>query len=81
MKAYCERPEQLAKLEAALADVAGRAVKVDFSLLADEPAAEDAAQRAVPQRQRMAEVAEHPLVRRAGELFDARLVRVEEADG
>ena len=55
--------------------VGGR-VKLEFMTLPDEPRA--AAKRAVPQRQRMAEVAEQPMVRRAAELFDARVVRIEE---
>jgi DNA polymerase-3 subunit gamma/tau len=80
-KAFCERGEQLTKLETALTDVAGASVKVDFVVLADENTAGPAPRRAVPQRQRMAEKAEHPLIRRAGELFDARLVRIEEPGG
>jgi DNA polymerase-3 subunit gamma/tau len=80
-RAFCERPEQLAKIEAALADAAGGLVCVEFATLADEPTASGGPRRAVPQRQRMAEKAEHPLVRRATELFDARLVRIEEPDG
>ncbi len=77
-KTFCERPEQLAKLEAALADVASGPIKVEFDLLADEGATEVAGRRGVPHRQRLAEKAEHPMIRRAEELFDARLVRVEE---
>ncbi len=73
-------PEQLAKIEAALADAAGGLVRVEFATLPDEPAAAGSTRRAVPHRQRMAEKAEHPLVRRASELFDARLVRIEEPD-
>jgi DNA polymerase-3 subunit gamma/tau len=72
-RAFCERPEQLPILLAALAAVAGKPVGVEFKVTADEPAA---AERRSP-RQQMAEVAEHPLVRRAAELFDAQLVRVD----
>jgi hypothetical protein len=43
--------------------------------VADEPAA---AKRAVPQRQRLAQKADHPMLRRANELFDARLLRIDE---
>jgi hypothetical protein len=77
-KGFCERPEQLAKLESALSAVAAGAVKVEFELLKEEPLAAPAGRRGPGNRQRLAEKAEHPLVRRATELFDARLVRIEE---
>jgi DNA polymerase III subunit gamma/tau len=77
-KAFCERAEQLAQLERALAEVAGGRVKLEFATLPDVLSAEPAAKRAVPHRQRMAEVAENAMVRRATELFDARVVRIEE---
>ena len=77
-KAFCERPEQLAKLEAALGEVAAGPIKVEFELLKEEQVATPAARRGPGNRQRLAEKAEHPLVRRASELFDARLVRIEE---
>jgi DNA polymerase-3 subunit gamma/tau len=74
-RAFCERAEQRASLERALAEVAGAPVPLEFAVVPDEPAA---ARRAVPQRQRMAEKAEHPMIRRAAELFDARVVRIED---
>ncbi len=77
-KAFCERPDQLAALEQALAEVVGAPVKVELALLPDEPSAEAPSPRPVPQRQRRAEIAEHPMVRRATELFDARVTRIEE---
>jgi DNA polymerase III subunit gamma/tau len=77
-KAFCERTDQVAMLEAALAEVAGGPVKVDFSLLADEPSATVPGRQGATLRQRMAEKAEHPLVRKAAELFDARLTQIEE---
>jgi DNA polymerase-3 subunit gamma/tau len=77
-KVFCERPEQLAKLENVLAEVAGSPIQVDFFVIEDERGTPDAMRRAVPQRQRLAEKAEHPMIRRAGELFDAHPVRIEE---
>jgi hypothetical protein len=77
-KAFCERPPQRAALERALAQVAGRPVGVEFRTIDDEPASDAAAPGPAPARQRMAEMAEHPLVRRASELFGARVVRVED---
>ncbi|HEX3724884.1 MAG TPA: DNA polymerase III subunit gamma/tau [Pirellulales bacterium] len=75
-KAFCEQPAQRSMLEAALAEVAGRKLGVDFALTQGEKSAAVAASPVPPPRTR---IAEHPLVRRAGELFDARLVGVEEA--
>ncbi|MEX0977492.1 MAG: hypothetical protein WDZ48_01485, partial [Pirellulales bacterium] len=76
-KAFCERGDQLAGLRRALAEVVGAPVEVEFAVVPDEPSAAEP-RRPVPQRQRMAEKAEHPLIRRATELFDAHLVRIEE---
>jgi DNA polymerase III subunit gamma/tau len=76
-KAFCERGDQLANLERALAEVVGAPVRVEMAALPDEPA-EAAARRPVPQRQRMAEKADHPMIRRATELFDAHLVHLDE---
>ena len=77
---FCEHPANLAKLTAALSEAAGTPVTVEFAVVEGgaEPAPKPKA--AVAPRQRMAEKADHPLVRRAGELFDARLVRVETPD-
>ncbi|HEV3137669.1 MAG TPA: hypothetical protein VGZ26_07185, partial [Pirellulales bacterium] len=77
-KAFCERPDQVAKLEAALAKATGTKVKIDFVLLEDDKPAGPAVRRPLDYRQRLAEKAEHPLVRRATELFDAQLLRIEE---
>jgi DNA polymerase-3 subunit gamma/tau len=76
-KAFCERGDQLASLRRALAEVVGAPVELEFAVVPDEPEAAEP-RRVVPQRQRMAEKAEHPLIRRATELFDAHLVRIEE---
>ena len=77
-KAFCERPQQLATLERALAEVAGQPISVEFRTLDDEPDETPAAGRPMSQRQRIDETGAHPLVRRTSELFGARLVRVEE---
>jgi DNA polymerase-3 subunit gamma/tau len=74
-KEWCDRTEQIARLEKALAEVAGCPVRVEFTLAADEPAA--AAPRAVSHRQRLLDASQHPLVRRAGELFGAQPINVE----
>jgi DNA polymerase III subunit gamma/tau len=76
-KAFCERPDQLSNLQRALAEVAGSPVQVELIVVPDEPQ-EAAPRRAAGHRQRTAENAEHPMIRRAVELFDARLVRIDE---
>jgi DNA polymerase-3 subunit gamma/tau len=80
-KDLCERPENLRKLEAVLAEITGNIVKVEFVLLAGEPAAAKPAPAApkpgVNQRQLLAEKSEDPLIRRATELFGAQILRVE----
>ncbi|MEX0586129.1 MAG: DNA polymerase III subunit gamma/tau [Pirellulales bacterium] len=77
-KLFCQRPENAAKLEAALASIVGAAVRIDFELAGGEPADAAPAPRPAPLRQKMSEKSQHPLVRRATELFGARMVRIEE---
>ena len=80
-KSACERPEQVARFEQALAEVCGQRIRVEFALAADEAGpsgAESAPARAVPPHQRLLEVMKHPLVHRAGELFGAQPVRVDD---
>lgn len=82
-KSFCERPDQAARLERALYQVVGKEVKVSFCV--DEgtwaPVDPPAMRRRVPLQERLKDKAEHPLVRRAGELLSARPVRLEEPDG
>jgi DNA polymerase-3 subunit gamma/tau len=93
-KAYCERPDQIAKLERSLADVTGQTVRIELEVadpvplpalslassleLAPPPKAVSMPPKAVSMRQRIAEKSQHPLVRRATELFDATVMRVDE---
>ena len=80
-KAFCERPDQVAKLEKALALVTGETVRVQFDLEQDLPeeigAASEERPRTRAPREILQEKAQHPLVRRAVELFDARPLRVD----
>ncbi|HTM56135.1 MAG TPA: DNA polymerase III subunit gamma/tau [Pirellulales bacterium] len=79
-KKFCERPDQLAALKSALAEATdGAPVEVEFVTAPDEPATSAPAKSMVSTRRRMADTAEHPLVRRASELFDARIVRIDES--
>jgi len=78
-RAFCER--HAAEIEQALATAAAGRVKLEFTTIADEPQQAVAqARRAAPQRQRVAELKEHAMVRRATELFDAQIVRVEDPE-
>ena len=79
-KTYCERPENVAKLEQAVSRARGHAVRIDFRLAAEGPKsveAEPVKKNLTPQ-QRLLEKSEHPLVRRATELLGAFPVKVEE---
>jgi len=72
-KLQCERPEQKALLERALAEVTGDVMRLDFDLAPadeeDQPSSDPPRQ---PSRREIhAEVGRRPFVRRAMELFDA----------
>lgn len=76
-KQFCERPEQLARIHQALAEVAGVSLTVRFAVLAEGPGPEQQETRRVAPQERLIEAGRHSLVRRARELFGARPVRVE----
>jgi DNA polymerase-3 subunit gamma/tau len=80
-RSSCERPDQVARFEKALAEVTGQPVRVQFVLDEDEaPSSETAAEPARPvlPHQRLLAASEHPMVRRAGELFGAQPTRVDD---
>lgn len=81
-KLFCERPEQSAELERAVAEAAGQHLRLELVLLPeDKPVGvvkKPSSRPSLEQRQRTAARAEHPMVRRAVELFGAEVVRVEE---
>jgi len=81
-KLFCERPEQLQELERAVADAAGQRLKVEFVVPAaaekQAPQKRVATRPTLEQRQKSAARAEHPLVRRAVELFGAEVIRIDE---
>ena len=73
-KSVCERPDQLARFEQALAELTGMPVRIEFSLLEGSPAGTDPPStpiRQVPPHQRIVEISEHLMIRRAMELFGA----------
>jgi len=77
-KDFCERPEQARRLEKALAAVVGRPVRVEFRLEEASVGEQAAKPRAVSPRQQLLQVAKHPLIQRAGELFGAQPVHIDE---
>ncbi|MEX0714057.1 MAG: hypothetical protein WD278_17090, partial [Pirellulales bacterium] len=82
-KSFCERPEQVARLREALRSLTGQEVRVEFALLDDEPAvggSSGAPKRFATAAQLLRDKSDNPLVRQAIELFEARPVRLEEAE-
>jgi DNA polymerase III subunit gamma/tau len=80
-KLFCERPEQFPELERAVAEAAGRPLRLEFVSLPEEkvsPPKRANSRPTLEQRQRTAAKAEHPMVRRAVELFGAEVVRIDE---
>jgi DNA polymerase-3 subunit gamma/tau len=78
-KSICETPEQKGKLERALAELTGQRLQLEFEVVAQESAGGDApsAPRSNLGGQRRAQVAQHPMVQRAMELFGAFPERVD----
>ncbi len=75
----CSSADQKARLEQVLAELTGQRVQLEFELLEDEPGANVAGPpRAMTPLKRLAQVAQHAMVRRAGDLFGAQPVRVDE---
>jgi DNA polymerase-3 subunit gamma/tau len=79
-KAACQRPEQLQRLEQAMKEVSGQVVRLEFKVLDASPqaASAEALTPVMSPHQRLMEAANHPLVRRASELFGAQPTMVEE---
>ncbi len=81
-KSACERPEQVARFQQALADVTGQRMSVEFGLASSDPGQQEpstAPGRGVSPHQRLLEAVRHPLVQRASELFGAQPVRVDDS--
>ena len=80
-KSACERPEQKARFERALADLTGEQVQLEFTLLEEEERASEEPSpllRPLTQQQRIIQVSQHAMIRRATELFGAQPLRVED---
>jgi DNA polymerase-3 subunit gamma/tau len=77
-KSTCQRPEQAARFEQALAELVGQRVRLEFAVCEDAPLVAPPVAKPVSAQQRLREVFEHPLIRRAGELFGAQPLRVDD---
>ena len=80
-KSACERPEQVARFQQALAEVTGQRVDLEFALASPDPGQQEqvtAPGRSVSPHQRLMDAMRHPLVQRAGELFGAQPMRVDD---
>jgi DNA polymerase III subunit gamma/tau len=77
-KSMCERPDSVARFQQVLAELTGQRVGIEFGVSEDagQAAERSSPPRSVSPRQRLIDVAEHPLVRRAQELFGAEPTRV-----
>jgi len=78
-KSFCERPEQVARFEQALAETTGRQIRIEFVIDTDASGTDATAApvKTVSQHQLMLEISKHPMVQRAAELFGATPTHVE----
>jgi DNA polymerase-3 subunit gamma/tau len=80
-KPFCEQPDRLSELERAASEAAGCSVKLQLEVLpgALAPAEKKPGSRpSLAQRQRAAAKADHPMVKRAMDLFGAEVVKIDE---
>lgn len=79
-KSYCERAEQWERLRSAFEEEVGAAAQLSIVVCGDGAMTQSVSERKSgrsPARQRTTELANHAMVRRAVELFDAEIVRFE----
>lgn len=77
-KSFCERPEKRETLEQTFERVTGCRVRFEFELLKEEPKKVEAPTRpSIARTQLRQQVAKHPWVQRAVELFEAEIVNAD----
>jgi DNA polymerase-3 subunit gamma/tau len=72
-RSRCEKPDARQQLETCASQIVGRPVRLRFDTAQASPTPIQAAKQPTPREQQQA-IADHPLVRRAGELFAAEVV-------
>ncbi len=79
-KSCCERPDQVARFEKALAEITGQRVRVGFEVEESSGGADSAPkpQKPASPHQRVLQVMDNPMIRQAGELFGAQPTDVED---
>ncbi|MCE9607866.1 MAG: DNA polymerase III subunit gamma/tau [Planctomycetia bacterium] len=79
-KVQCERPDSVSRINEAMTKSVGRPLRLECVLLEDRGGAETKkdAPRGPTQHEKLREKTQQPFVRQALELFDARLIRLEE---
>ena len=80
-RTFCESAERRSQLERALQEETGVSVRLQFNTIEGTKASQKTTVPVVSRRQQMREIASHPTVSRAIELFDAELVRVDQPRG
>ncbi|NLE39021.1 MAG: hypothetical protein GX621_13440, partial [Pirellulaceae bacterium] len=75
-KSICERPENATRLRQALAKITGRPVEVEFRVEQPESGTTKTPPRVATPQQELLQVADHPMVKRAAELFGAEATHV-----
>ena len=78
-KSVCEGPDQKAKFEQVLSELTGRRVQVEFHAQEGEKPSEASPATRSPPPQRLLQIGQHPMVRRATELFGAYPSRLDES--
>ena len=79
-KQFCVRPENSAQLERALRESIGLPIRLQLTTAENSDSSASPAEmpKPAPARKRNTEKVEHPWVKRATELFDARVVWMED---
>jgi hypothetical protein len=76
-KSFCERPERRQTLEDAVSEAAGRRLELSFELVHEDEPHGLPRKPAVSRQKQRQQMARHPLVERAIELFEAEVMNVD----
>ncbi|MEZ6071467.1 MAG: hypothetical protein R3C10_14670 [Pirellulales bacterium] len=79
-KSYCERAEPTSQLTSVVSAIVGRPLRVTVAIDPTADEADEVIDETAAGAAQRVDVRQHPLVMKAAELFEARPVRVEEAE-